>query len=98
MPRFPIVRQEMSMRNLIGRLNARDPVDLDRIASAWHVPLTASDKSGVLAQIVRSLTDIRAVRDAWAALDDDARAFIALLAEAGESRALSEITAGLVGP
>jgi hypothetical protein len=97
MPRFPIVRQEMSMRNLIGRLNARDPVDLDRIASAWHVPLTASDKSGVLAQIVRSLTDIRAVRDAWAALDDDARAFIALLAEAGESRALSEITAGLQG-
>ena len=83
------------MRNLIGRLNARDPIDLDRIAATWQVPLTASEKPAVVAQIVRTLTDIRAVRDAWDSLDEQARTFIAFLAEAGESRALPDIATGL---
>jgi hypothetical protein len=91
MPRFPTIRQERSMRNLIGRLNARDPADLDRIASAWRVPLTASEKAGVVAQIVRTLTDIRAVRDAWVNLDEDARAIVAILAGSGASQTIPDL-------
>ena len=67
------------MRNLIGRLNARSQTDLDRIAVAWRMVITAPDKAGTVAQVIRTLTDIRAVRDAWWSLDDNDRALLTVL-------------------
>lgn len=79
------------MRNLIGRLNARSQSDLDRIASAWRVVVTAPDKSGTVAQIVRTLTDLRSVRDAWSELSDDDRNLIAALAASREAQTLDAL-------
>lgn len=79
------------MRNLIGRLNARSQSDLDRIAAAWRVVVTAPDKSGTVAQIVRTLTDLRSVRDAWVELADDDRTMIAALASSREALTLDAL-------
>ncbi len=81
------------MRNLIGRLNARSQTDLDRIAVAWRMVITAPDKAGTVAQVIRTLTDIRAVRDAWWSLDDNDRALLAVLSEAREPMAIESIAA-----
>ena len=70
------------VRNLIGRLNARTPSELGRIATAWHVPLGSTDKPGQVGQIYRALTDPRAVRDAWSELAPENRALITALANA----------------
>ena len=79
------------MRNLIGRLNARSQTDLDRIAVAWRMIITAPDKAGTVAQVIRTLTDIRAVRDAWWSLGDDDRSLLAVLAEAREPMSIESI-------
>ena len=81
------------MRNLIGRLNARSQTDLDRIAVAWRMIITAPDKAGTVAQVIRTLTDIRAVRDAWWSLDDNDRALLSVLSEAREPMAIESIAA-----
>ncbi len=85
------------MRNLIGRLNARNQFDLDRIAAAWRAPITTTDKPAVVAQLFRTLTDLRAVRDAWAALDVDDRTLIATFATASAPMTLAELAAELRG-
>ena len=86
------------MRNLIGRLNARSSSDLDRIAGAWRAPVSATDKSALVAQVFRTLTDLRAVRDAWSSLEDDERAFILLLARTDEPLSLPDLAASLGSP
>lgn len=80
------------MRNLIGRLNARSPGELGRIANAWHVPLGSADKPGQVGQIYRALTDPRAVRDAWSELTENDRALITALVRSPASLAISEIS------
>jgi hypothetical protein len=79
------------VRNLIGRLNARTPGELGRIANAWHVPLGSADKSGQVGQIYRALTDPRAVRDAWSELSESDRALITTLARSPSSLTIAEI-------
>ncbi|MGH2548984.1 MAG: hypothetical protein ACRDHN_06315, partial [Thermomicrobiales bacterium] len=79
------------MRNLIGRLNARNPGELSRIASAWHVPLGGADKPGQVGQIYRALTDPRAVRDAWSELSESDRALVTTLATSPSSLTVAEI-------
>lgn len=79
------------MRNLIGRLNARSPGELGRIANAWHVPLGSADKPGQVGQIYRALTDPRAVRDAWSELTESDRALITTLVTAPASLTIAEI-------
>ncbi len=79
------------MRNLIGRLNARTPSELGRIATAWHVPLGSTDKPGQVGQIYRALTDPRAVRDAWSELPTENRALITVLANAPISLTIAEM-------
>jgi hypothetical protein len=78
-------RVGVTVRNLIGRLNARSSIDLDRIATAWQVPVSASDKASQVGQLYRALTDPRTIRDAWETLDDDDRALIATLVAAAEA-------------
>ncbi|MFL5758986.1 MAG: hypothetical protein ACJ789_04565 [Thermomicrobiales bacterium] len=68
------------MRNLLGRLNARSAEELTRIAAAWLVPLTATDRHAQVGQLYRALSDPRTVRDFWELLDDDERALVRLLA------------------
>lgn len=73
------------MRNLLGRLNARPPEDLVRIAQFWQVPLPGTDRGRHIGAIYRVMTDVRAARTAWSHLDPLARAIVADLAlsEAG---------------
>jgi hypothetical protein len=73
------------MRNLLGRLNARSPEELRRIAVAWRVPVTGGDKLGQVAFLYRSLSDPRAARDLWEELPPDERELIALLSDADDS-------------
>ena len=53
------------MRNLMGRLNTRTDEELQRISIAWLVPGTARDRAALIAQLMRSMTDLRATRDFW---------------------------------
>jgi hypothetical protein len=68
------------MRNLLGRLNARSADELTRIAAAWLVPMTASDRHAQVGQLYRALTDPRTIRDFWELLDDEEREIVRLLA------------------
>jgi len=53
------------MRNLMGRLNTRSDEELQRISVAWMAPGSARDRAGLIAQLMRAMTDLRAVRDFW---------------------------------
>ncbi len=68
------------MRNLLGRLHARPPAELTRIATFWQVPPASGDRPVQVGVIYRTLTDPRAVRAAWDRLDDDERSLVRLLA------------------
>src|SRR5690606_26884227 len=72
-------------RNLLGRLNARSPEELARIAAAWSVPLTGADRLGHVSRLYRALTDPRTVRDCWDRLPEDERAMVRLLAVSEET-------------
>lgn len=76
------------MRNLLGRLNARDTGDLTRIATAWKVPPTAPDRAAIIGQLYRAMTDIRAARDLWVALPPDERHILQTLST-GEDNAFT---------
>jgi hypothetical protein len=50
-------------RNLMGRLNARTPDDLQRIAAFWRVPIPEGDRGRQIGALYRAMTDIRHARD-----------------------------------
>jgi hypothetical protein len=89
------------MRNLLGRLNARSPDELARIAAFWGVLLAGGPggRHRQVGQLYRALTDPRAVRDVWDRLSAEERALVRLLAlgEGGDETALTvaEIAARL---
>ena len=68
------------MQNLLGRLNARSEGDLERIAAFWHVPLPDGPRHRRVGALYRALTDPRSARDVWAALSDNQRPLVRLLA------------------
>jgi hypothetical protein len=86
------------MRNLLGRLHARPPADLDRIAAFWRVPLVSGDRHGRVGALYRVMIDPVAARDVWARLAQNEAAMLRLLAT-GETRedslTLAEVAAGL---
>ncbi len=67
-------------KNLLGRLNARTPDDLQRIASAWLIPLPGSDRSRHVGMLYRGMTDIRLARSMWDRLDPAGQAIVSALA------------------
>jgi hypothetical protein len=79
------------VRNLIGRLNARPPADLARIAQSWRVPLSASDRHGQVGEIYRALTDPRSVRDAWSTLGEPEQRMASLLSTSATPMAVIEL-------
>lgn len=80
------------VRNLLGRLNARSPSDIDRIAEHWQVPLSGNDVRRHVGALYRTMTDARAARTFYADLEDDRAAILRSLALAdAELRTLSEI-------
>lgn len=87
------------MRNLMGRLNARTDEELQRIAVAWLIPATARDRAASIAQAMRAMLDLRAVRDFWFRRTHAERAMIALFVADGSDRGLTldELTARLGG-
>ena len=66
------------MRNLLGRLHARSPAELARIAAFWQVPLGGGDRHAQIGALYRTLIDPRAVRSAWERLGPDDRALVRL--------------------
>jgi len=75
-------------RNLLGRLNARSPDDLQRIAGFWLVALPGSDRGRHVGALYRTMTDIRQARSAWSRLDPDAQVIVRELS-AGEAGAVT---------
>ena len=87
------------MRNLLGRLNTRPPDDLARIAGFWGIPLPTGEgnRHRQVGALYRAMTDPRAVRDAWHALEEPQRAVVRNLV-LGEERAVSLAdVAGMLG-
>ena len=68
------------MRNLIGRLLERPPVELDRIASFWGASLSGRDRYSDVASIYREMTDLWATRDIWELLDSVEQAIVMKMA------------------
>jgi hypothetical protein len=68
------------MRNLLGRLHARPPGELARIAAFWRVAGGRGDDHPQVGAVYRVLTDPRAVRSAWDDLASDERELVRLLA------------------
>lgn len=87
------------MRNLLGRLHARPPEELARIAAFWQVPLTSSDRHASVATLYRALSDPRAVRAVWDRLDPDERDLVRWLAlSEGEPPTLADLATSLSRP
>jgi hypothetical protein len=81
-------------RNLLGRLNARTPDDLQRIATAWVVPLPGGDRGRHVGALYRTMTDIRYARSMWDRLDPASRRIVHDFAAGdGASRTVEEIAA-----
>ena len=68
------------MRNLLGRLNARSPDELQRIARVWLVPLRGADRGRHVGSLYRAMTDIRHARAVWDRLDPNSQAIVSDLA------------------
>ena len=80
------------VRNLLGRLNARSPGDIVRIAERWQVPLSGNDTRRHVGALYRTMTDIRAARSFYDHLTDDTAAIVRNLALAETGlRTLPEI-------
>lgn len=85
------------VRNLLGRLNARSPGDIIRIAERWQVPLSGTDTRRHVGALYRTMTDIRAARAFYAHLTPDPANLVGTLALADAGpRTLAEIAA-LIG-
>ena len=73
------------MRNLLGRLHARQLPELLRIAEMWGVPLRGESKGEAAGALYRAMTDPRTMRDIWDRLDEAERALVLSMADAPES-------------
>lgn len=87
----------MLARNLLGRLNARTPDDLQRIAAFWLVPLPGSDRGRHVGALYRAMTDIRHARSTWERLDRDAQEIVRDLALADSGALTIDEIAGITG-
>ena len=68
------------VRNLLGRLNARPPGDIARIAERWHAPLTDREVRRQVGALYRTMTDIRAARSFYDNLAPDTAAIVRAMA------------------
>lgn len=81
------------VRNLLGRLNARSPGDIVRIAERWRVPLSGMETRRHVGALYRTMTDIRAARTFYDSLTPDTAAIVRNLALAESGlRTLHEIS------
>lgn len=70
------------MRNLLGRLHARQLPELLRIAEFWGVLEQGESKSEIVSSLYRTLTDPRAIRDLWETITPEERRVALALADA----------------
>jgi len=82
------------VRNLLGRLNARSPEELARIAGAWGVD-ARGDRHRLVSRLYRALTDPRTVRDGWERLAEDERAMVRHLALSDVARSVRDLAGDL---
>ncbi|MBA2519413.1 MAG: hypothetical protein H0V24_07090, partial [Chloroflexia bacterium] len=76
-----------AMRNLLGRLHARDDAELTRIAAFWRAPLASGNRHLAVGALYRLMTDIRTVRATWERLNPAQQEMVRLLALAEDGRA-----------
>jgi hypothetical protein len=76
-----------SMRNLIGRLNARTPAELEKIAQVWRIPLSGRDKLARVATLYRAMTTHWVARELWDRLEPAEREVVTALIAAGDKGA-----------
>jgi len=67
------------MRNLLGRLLQRSPLELERIAGFWAVELRGHDRHGDVSLLYRTMTDVWAVRDAWERVSEPGKLLVRTL-------------------
>lgn len=80
------------VRNLLGRLNARSPADIARIAEQWQISLSGNDVRRHVGALYRTMTDVRAARTFYADLTVERAAIVQMLAQSdSEPRTLAEI-------
>ncbi len=65
------------------------------IADQWQIPVSASDRHGLVGEVYRGMRDIRAVRDCWDTLDPGEQQVVRLLAVAKDAPSLSITVAEL---
>ncbi|MGH2599041.1 MAG: hypothetical protein ACRDJ9_06600, partial [Dehalococcoidia bacterium] len=75
------------MRNLLGRLHARDDAELTRIAAFWRAPLAGGSRHLAVGALYRAMTDSRTVRSVWDRLTPSQQEMVRLLAVAEDARA-----------
>ena len=87
------------MRNLLGRLNARSPIDLSQIADSWRMPLAGRDRLAQVSQLYRTMTKLPMVRAQWDGLGPDHQAVLRALIDAGEAgRTIEQLAAERSAP
>lgn len=89
------------MRNLLGRLHARDETELGRIASFWRVPLSGGNRHLSVGALYRAMTDIRTVRATWELLTSGQQEMVrwlALVEDANAAPTLPELAGWLEMP
>ena len=67
------------------------------IAEEWQIPVSASDRHGLVGEVYRGMRDIRAVRDRWETLDPKEQRVVRLLAVAKDAPSFSITIAELAG-
>ena len=85
------------MRNLIGRLNARTPTELERIAEVWRIPLSGRDKLARVATLYRAMTTHWVARVLWDRLEPGEREVVTALVAAGDKGASLKSLSGTLG-
>ncbi|MDQ4045228.1 MAG: helicase-associated domain-containing protein [Chloroflexota bacterium] len=87
------------VRNLLGRLNARPPGDILRIAERWQVPISGTDTRRHVGALYRTMTDVRAARTFFDNLSDDTRLIVQHVALAdGRLYTIAELAGSIDRP
>ncbi|MCO5224336.1 MAG: hypothetical protein M9953_03260, partial [Thermomicrobiales bacterium] len=85
------------MRNLLGRLHARNDDQRARIATLWRASVFGSDSIQHIGRIYQVMTDLRSVRDTWCRLNPTEQQIVTLLSAEGAEESTASRIAEILG-
>ncbi|MCO5228296.1 MAG: helicase-associated domain-containing protein [Thermomicrobiales bacterium] len=85
------------MRNLLGRLHARNDDQRARIATLWRASVFGSDSIQHIGRIYQVMTDLRSVRDTWCRLNPTEQQIVTLLSAEGAEESTAARIADVLG-